>query len=84
MSIVHCQLSIKFQFVGQSVQTDTHVFYIRHPGNRVPERFLTAYSALGPAATSALPASLPVYLTKFFWNRPARSRALVSHSLTSA
>ena len=40
--------------------------------------------SLGPASTRALPASLPVYLTKFLMNRPARSLALVSHSDTSA
>ena len=40
--------------------------------------------SLGPASTRALPASLPVYLTKFLMNRPARSLALVSQTLTSA
>lgn len=38
----------------------------------------------GPAATRALPASLPVYLSKFFTKREARSLALVSHSVGSA
>ena len=38
----------------------------------------------GPAATRALPSSLPVYLVKFFWKRSARSFALVSHSAASA
>ena len=38
----------------------------------------------GPAETSALPASLPVYLTKFLTKRDARSLALVSHSEASA
>ena len=40
--------------------------------------------AWGPASTSALPASLPVYLTKFFSKRDARSFALFSHSEASA
>ena len=40
--------------------------------------------SLGPASTRALPASLPVYLTKFLMNRPARSSAFFSHSATSA
>ncbi len=38
----------------------------------------------GPAATRALPASLPVYLTKFLMKRPARSSALAFHTATSA
>ena len=38
----------------------------------------------GPAATSALPASLVVYLTKFLMKREARSLALLSHSVGSA
>ena len=38
----------------------------------------------GPAATRALPASLPVYLAKFFTKRLARSAALVSQSATLA
>ena len=41
------------------------------------------YSALGPAATRALPASLAAYLEKFFTKREARSLALVSHSPAS-
>ena len=40
-------------------------------------------STLGPAATSALPASLVVYLVKFFAKRAARSLALESHSAGS-
>ena len=46
--------------------------------------FKPNYSALGPAATNALPASLPVYLVKFLTKRFARSFALASHSATSA
>ena len=42
------------------------------------------HQALGPAATSALPASLPSYLTKFLIKRAARSCAFFSHSATSA
>ena len=38
----------------------------------------------GPAATSALPASLLVYLSKFLMNLPARSFAFSSHSAASA
>ena len=38
----------------------------------------------GPAATRALPASLPVYFTKFFTKRPARSLAFSSHWAASA
>ena len=38
----------------------------------------------GPAATRALPSSLPVYLTKFFWKRAARSSAFAFHSDASA
>ena len=38
-----------------------------------------AYSC-GPAATRALPASLVVYLTKFFWKREARSLAFSSQA----
>ena len=38
-----------------------------------------ADSHLGPAATRALPASLPSYLTKFFTKREARSLAFSSH-----
>ena len=40
--------------------------------------------ARGPAATRALPASLPSYLWKFFTKRCARSCALASHSAGSA
>ena len=46
--------------------------------------FKPNYSALGPAATNALPASFPVYLVKFLTKRFARSFALASHSATSA
>lgn len=35
---------------------------------------------LGPAATRALPASLPSYFLKFLMKRPARSLAFSSHS----
>jgi len=57
---------------------------------KTPGRFLCRVNeallnyASGPAATRALPASLPVYLVKFFTKREARSFALVSHSVTSA
>ena len=39
---------------------------------------------VGPALTSALPASLPVYLAKFLTKRAARSLAFASHSPASA
>lgn len=39
-----------------------------------------AIYSFGPAATSAFPASLPVYLPKFLINLPARSFAFSSHS----
>ena len=42
------------------------------------------YSTTGPAATRALPASFPVYFTKFFTKRDARSFAFSSHSAASA
>ena len=42
------------------------------------------YLTSGPAETRALPASLPVYLTKFLAKRLARSAALVSQSATLA
>ena len=42
-----------------------------------------AYSC-GPAATSALPASLSSYFAKFFTKRSARSFAFSSHSAGSA
>ena len=38
------------------------------------------YSALGPALTKALPASLDSYLTKFLTNLEAKSAAFLSHS----
>lgn len=40
----------------------------------------SAIYSFGPAATSAFPASLPVYLPKFLINLPARSFAFSSHS----
>ncbi len=40
--------------------------------------------SLGPAATSALPASLVSYFLKFLMNLPARSFAFSSHSEASA
>ena len=56
------------------------------PPRNVPRRgngryvgFCFDYSC-GPAETSALPASLLSYLTKFFWKREARSLALTSQS----
>ena len=42
------------------------------------------YYNFGPAATSALPASLPVNLAKFLMKRSARSLALASHCAASA
>ena len=45
---------------------------------------LRNYLTSGPAETRALPASLPVYLAKFFTKRLARSAALVSQSATLA
>lgn len=39
---------------------------------------------LGPAATRALPASLPSYFLKFLMKRPARSSAFLFHSAASA
>ena len=38
------------------------------------------FYSFGPAATRALPASLPSYLAKFLMKRPARSLAFSSHS----
>ena len=53
--------------------------------SQVPQSSLLCdYSALGPAATRALPASLVAYLAKFLTKREARSLALVSHSEGSA
>lgn len=57
--------------------------------NRAFAQFLffccTAYaSVFGPAATSALPASLPSYFAKFLIKRSARSLALLVHSSPSA
>ena len=46
-------------------------------------RYSFNYSC-GPAATRALPASLPVYFTKFLVKRAARSFAFTSHSAASA
>ena len=43
-----------------------------------------SYLLSGPAATRALPASLPVYFTKFLVKRAARSAALASQSATFA
>ena len=40
----------------------------------------SAIYSFGPAATSAFPASLPVYLPKFLINLPAKSFAFSSHS----
>ena len=42
------------------------------------------FSTVGPAETSAFPASFPVYFTKFLLNLSARSFAFVSHSEASA
>ena len=49
-----------------------------------PVRKICNYSAFGPAATRALPASLPSYLTKFLTKREARSFAFSSHWEASA
>ena len=38
----------------------------------------------GPALTNALPASLPVYFTKFLMKRPAKSWAFPSQTFASA
>ena len=47
-------------------------------------RSSTSYaSVFGPAATSALPASLPSYFAKFLIKRSARSLALLVHSSLS-
>lgn len=46
------------------------------PLPRHPDPAFFTYSALGPAATRALPASLAAYLEKFFTKREARSLAL--------
>ena len=48
----------------------------------LPGEFLWSFSyySWGPAATRALPSSLPVYLVKFLMKRADRSLALVSHS----
>ena len=46
--------------------------------------YVYEYQSLGPAATRALPASLPSYLAKFLMKRPARSRAFSSHWAASA
>ena len=54
--------------------------YAAPAGNRFC--FARNYSC-GPAATRALPASLPSYLTKFLMKREARSFALTSHSAAS-
>ena len=40
---------------------------------------LRSYYNFGPAATNALPASLPVNLAKFLMKRPAKSLAFSSH-----
>lgn len=48
------------------------------------ETIYTAYQSCGPAATSALPASLPSYFLKFLMNLAARSFAFSSHSAASA
>ena len=45
---------------------------------------LSADYSWGPASTRALPASLPVYFTKFLMKRAARSSAFLSHSVGSA
>ena len=45
---------------------------------------LSTYYSFGPAATSALPASLPSYFLKFLMKRAARSSAFLFHSAASA
>ena len=44
----------------------------------------STYYSFGPAATSALPASLPSYFLKFLMKRAARSSAFLFHSAASA
>ncbi len=78
-------------------RTRSAVFYFT-PGKKTPARhknmtcgrLLCLYFksnrsdySFGPAETRALPCSLPSYLAKFLMKRPARSRALVSHSEAS-
>ena len=50
---------------------------------RLVHRTCSRNYSCGPAETRALPCSLPSYLAKFLMKRPARSRALVSHSEAS-
>ena len=56
---------------------------IRSPGENQFRECNQTYS-WGPAATRALPSSLPVYLVKFFWKRAARSFAFSSQTEASA
>ena len=65
-------------------------FYTKHPrtSNRAGVFYLLTkqlrlHYSFGPAATRALPCSLPSYLAKFLMKRLARSTALVSHSAAS-
>ncbi len=51
--------------------------------SRFGKSYIRNYN-FGPAATSALPASLPVNLAKFLMKRSARSLALASHCAASA
>lgn len=58
---------------GEFPHTGTRLFY-----HKIVLQFVD-YN-LGPAATNALPASLPVNFAKFLMKRPARSCAFASHS----
>ena len=51
---------------------------------RVTNNLGVVCTTCGPAATNALPASLPSYLAKFLMNLPAKSTAFFSHSEASA
>ena len=83
-------LSIKAQKKAISVETALYfdvsqkVLYSFGPATfalcRAKLLSALAYS-LGPAATRALPASLPSYFLKFLMKRAARSLAFSSHSL---
>ena len=78
---------------GASSKTIINCFMPRLPATSTNKKgaslwcsffYLMPDYTLGPALTSALPASLPVYLSKFFTKRAARSFAFASHSEASA
>ena len=59
-----------------------HFSLFRALDQQRPSKMLVAFGPnynLGPAATSALPASLPSYFLKFLMKRAARSLAFSSH-----